>query len=121
MLILNKNQTLPCLLFILKRGDEGEIEVAAPELESRIAGERHVKRTFAFDHAGRYVVKVDFIESPGREVLSFPLLVTERDRSASTRKRGFVLAGLVVLVLLAMARAAAIRSRRKRSAPADME
>ena len=86
--------------------------VSAPALESREPGARRVAKSFIFDRPGDYVLKVEFQESPGREILSFPLTVLKGDPSAAGRLLRFLLAGAFVLAVLVLGRLAARRKKR---------
>ena len=96
-------------------GGGAEREVLPAERKSEEAGPRAVEAAFTFDHPGGYIVRVEFQESPGREVLSFPLLVTRSGRGAGAWLLRAGLPALLVAAALLLARAAAAR-RRKRAA-----
>jgi hypothetical protein len=100
-------------------GDKGEVEVLSPALKSNEPGARSAGISFAFDHPGNYVARVEFMESPGREVLSFPVAVSKADPSAGGWTLKLVIGGLVVVSLLVLTRFAALRQKRRASPPAQ--
>jgi len=97
-------------------GGGAERELLPAERKSDASGPRTVRASFPFERPGSYVVRVEFLESPGREVLVFPLLVT-RSGSGSGPAAKVLLPAAGALLLLLLARLAAARRRSGRPAP----
>jgi len=95
-------------------GDRGEREVAPAVLKSTEPGARAVEMVFEYRRPADYLVKVEFTESPGREVLSFPLAVARSGPSVAIWALRVGLPVVLAAGALALARAAAARRRRRR-------
>lgn len=104
------------LSVVEEMGDGAEREVRPPSLESREAGERELGASISFGRPGEYAVRLEFTESPGVEILSFPLRVERSGGSpAAVASRIVVPVGIVIGVLLLARLAARRRATREES------
>jgi hypothetical protein len=94
-------------------GDRGETEIVPATPGSSDPGARTLQMSHAFDHEGSFVVKVEFMESPGREVLSFPLTVGKGGMSPGTPFLRYALPVGVALFFLVLAGLASRRRARR--------
>jgi hypothetical protein len=91
-------------------GDRGETEIVPATLGSDAPAARTLQMSHAFDHSGDFIVKVEFMESPGREVLSFPLAVGKGGSSSAGSLMRYGLPAAAALMFLVLA---GIASRRR--------
>ena len=88
-------------------------------LQSTEPGERSLETSHVFDRPGDYLVKLEYTESPGQEILEFPLRVTRSGESAAGGALELVATGVLGVAVLALARAVASRRRRRLAEPGD--